>query len=62
MSTDIIHFDRAGQGKSNRVFQLNALQLYLAISLPLMFMTFLVWAGFHWLEKRREKNREIEYG
>lgn len=34
---------------------LSPLQVYLAISLPLTFVTIVVWAFLHWQEKRKEK-------
>ena len=54
MSTDIVHWDTGNDGKSVKNFQLGALQIYLAISLPFMLATFGIWYGFHWLERRKE--------
>ncbi|KAL9612989.1 MAG: hypothetical protein Q9167_002466 [Letrouitia subvulpina] len=34
---------------------LSPLQVYLAVSLPLTFVTIMVWAFLHWLEKHKEK-------
>ncbi len=56
MSTDI--FERADGIKHpgpDPYAHLSPLQLYLVASLPLTFITILVWAGLHWLEKHREK-------
>ena len=47
MSTDIIHWTDIGDGSSKKNFQLDALQIYLAISLPFMLATFGVWYCFH---------------
>lgn len=58
MSTDIVHWNQTN-GSSSEVFQLGALKVYLAVSLPLMLVTFGVWYIFGWLEKRKQK-RNIE--
>lgn len=58
MSTDIVHWDQSN-GISSEVFQLGALEVYLAVSLPLMLVTFGVWYVLGWLEKRKRK-RNIE--
>lgn len=55
MSTDIVHWDHTN-GVSSKVFQSGALKVYLAVSLPLMFVTFGVWYVFGWLEKRKQKH------
>ena len=52
MSTDIIHFE--GKAGQNQKFKVDALKLYVKITIPFMFATFLVWAAFHFREKRRE--------
>lgn len=56
MSTDIFESanDLEHSGPDPYV-HLSPLQLYLVASLPLTFITILVWAGLHWLEKHREK-------
>jgi hypothetical protein len=51
MSTSIIQYDKEG----NENFQYRALKLYLAITLPLMFVTFASWYGMAWWVDRREK-------
>lgn len=53
MSTDIVQFQTASTGRSH--VELAALQLYLAISLPLVCITLLAWYGFYWWEVRKEK-------
>ena len=55
MSTDIVHWDQTN-GISSKVFQSGALKVYLAVSLPLMFVTFAVWYVFGWLERRKQKH------
>lgn len=58
MSTDIIHFETTSTGKSGKVVQMGALQLYFAVSLPLMLLTLLAWYGVYWWETRKgEKER-----
>lgn len=46
MSTDIIRFQEVN-GKTDRTFQSGALKLYLAITLPMMFLTFAGWWIFY---------------
>jgi len=55
MSTDIIHFHTTDTGESQSVYQWSALQLYLAISLPLMFLTFTAWYGVYWWVNRKDE-------
>ena len=57
MSTDIVHWDQTN-GISSQVFQLGALKVYLAVSLPLMLVTFVVWYVFGLLEKRNQKRNK----
>ena len=54
MSTDIVQF----KSDSKLVVGMAALQLYLAISLPLVFVTVLAWYGFYWWETRKERKLE----
>jgi len=52
MSTDIIHF-QAESKTSGKIFQLGALELYLAITIPLMAVTFAAWyLVYRWLNRR----------
>jgi hypothetical protein len=60
MSTDIIHFQTGSTGKSEKTFQLGALQLFLAISFPLMFLTFAAWYGVYWWVNRKDKLKAIK--
>ena len=55
MSTDIFgsHNDLTNPGP-NPYARLSPLQLYLAASLPLTFVTILIWAALHWLERHKE--------
>ena len=46
------------QSDSKAVVEMAALQLYLAISLPLVFVTLLAWYGFYWSETRKERKKE----
>lgn len=56
MSTDIFETDNdVNHSGPDPYAHLSPLQLYLVASLPLTFITILVWAGLHWLEKHREK-------
>lgn len=54
MSTDIIRFEKDNAGKSSKIFQLGAIQLYLAITLPLTFLVFVAWYGVYWWVDRKE--------
>ncbi|KAI4210643.1 MAG: hypothetical protein LQ351_006522 [Letrouitia transgressa] len=45
----------------NPYAHLSPLQVYLAISLPLTFVTIVVWAFLHWIEKRKEKIKAQAY-
>lgn len=55
MSTDIFgsNNDLSNPGPNPYAY-LSPLQLYLAASLPLTFVTILIWAALHWLEKHKE--------
>ncbi len=55
MSTDIVNFKPTSTGSSGSRVELAALQLYLAISLPLVCVTLLAWYGFYWWEVRKER-------
>lgn len=50
MSTDIIHWNNG-----EKDYQAGAMHLYLAICLPLMAATFVVWGVFQIFERRKEK-------
>ena len=53
MSTDIVHW-KSGQ----RDFQVEALTVYLYLSLPFMLLTFATWAIFQVNEKRKERRKK----
>ena len=55
MSTDIIHWNN---GIKN--YQSGALQIYLAVCIPLMVATFVVWGAFQWHERRKERLADEE--
>lgn len=52
MSTDIVKWESTQE--SGKVFQLGALQLYLAITIPMMLATFAAWWGVYWWVNRRQ--------
>lgn len=58
MSTDIVHFQTTSSGTSTRTVQLGALRLFIAISLPLMLITFSAWYVVYWWVDRIEKTKE----
>ena len=58
MSTDIVGFQTTKTGRSKSFVELAALQLYLAISLPLVFVTLVAWYGVYWWETRKETRRQ----
>lgn len=61
MSTDIIRFQPNRAGKPQKTFQSGALQLYLAITLPLMFVTFAASYTVNWRANRKTRQkRELE--
>jgi hypothetical protein len=60
MSTDIVQYQVGVDGNSYEIFQLGALQLYLAITLPMMFLTFAAWYGVYFFVDRKEKIKILE--
>jgi len=54
MSTDIVQFERGESGKSQKIFHLDALQLFLQICVPLMFASFAAWYAVYWWIDRKE--------
>ncbi|KAF6229253.1 hypothetical protein HO133_007369 [Letharia lupina] len=58
MSTEIFQSDYTGRGMPNPYANLNPVQIYLALSLPLTVVTLLFWAGFHFWEMRHEKQKK----
>ena len=61
MSTDIIQFQLNGTGQSQKAFQLDALQLYLAITVPLTFLVFIAWYGVYWYVDRKGDQRRSKH-
>lgn len=61
MSTDIFQSDYKGRGRPNPYAHFNPVQIYLVLSLPLTAFTLLFWAGFHFWEKRLEKQKKKHY-
>lgn len=55
MSTEIFQSNNADNPGPNPFARLSPLQLYLAASLPLTFVTMTIWFSLHWLEKHKEK-------
>lgn len=50
MSTPIVHYP-----DDHRIINQDALKLFLAISLPLLLLTVVVWFGLYWHKKRTEE-------
>ncbi|KAL8840888.1 MAG: hypothetical protein Q9170_001152 [Blastenia crenularia] len=57
MSTDVFQLDHSGRPGADPYQHLSPWQIYLAISLPLTVFTVLIWAAFHFWEKRREQQK-----
>jgi hypothetical protein len=57
MSTDIVKFQTDAGGKSQKVFHLDALQLFLAIALPMMISVFGAWYAVYWWINRKEEGK-----
>jgi hypothetical protein len=63
MSTDIVTFQRGSDGQTEKVFQLDALQLFSAICLPMMVVVFVGWYGVYWWvdqDKAGQRHRELD--
>lgn len=54
MSTDIFQSDGGNHQGPDPYAHLSPLQIYLIASLPLTFVTVLIWWALHWLEKHKE--------
>ncbi|KAI9780709.1 MAG: hypothetical protein M1816_002758 [Peltula sp. TS41687] len=53
MSTDIVRFPKPDSGKPQRTVSFAALQLFMAISIPLMFLSFVAWWGvYKWVNRK----------
>ena len=58
MSTDIVQFQGPNGGPGPKVFQSDALKLYIYISIPLMVLTFAAWGAIYkWESWKAEKQR-----
>ena len=56
MSTPIVNFAPGNSEFSDKNIGFGALELYIAISLPLMGLTFVAWYFVYWWEKRKDRN------
>ena len=59
MRTPIVAFNTTETGISNRNISFGALKLYVAISLPLMLLTFLAWRGMFWWEDKKTQRHTV---
>lgn len=55
MSTDIVQYDH-----SKEIFSMAALKMFLAISLPMMFFTFVAWYAVYWYVNNREQVQRLK--
>jgi len=62
MSTDIIKFQIDSLGKSKEIFQVHAIQVYMAITLPLTFLVFASWYGVYWWVDRKDRLNKKKVG
>lgn len=60
MSTDIIRYSSDNGGPPTRVFSRKALDLFLIICLPLMFITVMAWIVTQYILDRRAKARRLQ--
>ena len=58
MSTPIVNFNTTNSGFSLKNIGIGALELYLLVSMPLVFITFLAWYGVSKWEKRQAKKEQ----
>lgn len=56
MSTDIVHWT----DDNKKTYQSGALQIYLALCIPFMVITFIFYAIFQWRERRKEHDQNEE--
>jgi hypothetical protein len=54
MSTPILHYP-----DDDRTINRGALLLFLAMSLPLLVITFAVWIALYWYKKRHEERERL---
>jgi len=63
MSTDIIRFSSSDVGTHQRNFSSEALKLYIAITLPMMFLTFMAWwVVYRYVNRKTRAAHDIESG
>ena len=57
MSTDIVRFPKAStvSETQKKVVSVEALQLFMAICIPLMVLTFVAWYVVYWWHNRKDK-------
>ena len=58
MSTDIVHWQSPNPGGLEKVVSSGAIKIFLAITLPCMFLTFSAAYGFYRWTKLREKREQ----
>jgi len=58
MSTDIVNFDGPSGGPTSRIFRLDALKLFLYISIPMMVVAFAAWAILYKLASRKASRKD----
>lgn len=65
MSTDIVQYQSTNPGKSGEISSLLALKLFLAITMPIMGITFSAWGAIHywarWRAGRKLGKQDIEH-
>ncbi|KAF2139611.1 uncharacterized protein K452DRAFT_275029 [Aplosporella prunicola CBS 121167] len=64
MSTDIVRFGSENPASPKKKVSVEAIKLYMAVTLPLMVMTFGAWYGVYlWVNKREKRhNKDLEKG
>ena len=63
MSTDIVQFQINSSGQPQKIIQFGAVQLYLAITIPLTFLVFVAWYGVYlWVDHKEHRKRLKEGG
>ena len=59
MSTDIIKFQRTGPGGvTEKTISVGAINIFLAATLPLTFLTFVAWGLFYQFSKRKDRKEK----
>ena len=61
MNTDIFQNHDLHPGAPNPYSNLNPVQLYLVLTLPLTAVTLSVWFYFHWMESRRAQFEKLQH-